>query len=59
MGAKITQKITPFLWFDSEAEEAMNYYLSIFKMAGSSATICGERTKRRSGGPVCPLKADT
>ena len=23
--------ITPFLWFDSQAEEAMNYYLSIFK----------------------------
>ncbi len=25
------QKITPFLWFDTEAEEAMNYYTSIFK----------------------------
>lgn len=25
------QKITPFLWFDSEAEEAMNFYVSIFK----------------------------
>lgn len=24
-------QITPFLWFDSQAEEAMNYYLSIFK----------------------------
>jgi len=24
-------KITPFLWFDGQAEEAMNYYLSIFK----------------------------
>ena len=23
-------KITPFLWFDTEAEEAMNFYLSIF-----------------------------
>ena len=23
--------ITPFLWFDSQADEAMNYYLSIFK----------------------------
>jgi len=23
--------ITPFLWFDSQAEETMNYYLSIFK----------------------------
>lgn len=25
------QKITPFLWFDSNAEEAMNYYVSVFK----------------------------
>lgn len=25
------QKITPFLWFDSEAEEAANFYVSIFK----------------------------
>jgi predicted 3-demethylubiquinone-9 3-methyltransferase (glyoxalase superfamily) len=25
------QKITPFLWFDDRAEEAMNFYVSIFK----------------------------
>lgn len=25
------QKITPFLWFNTEAEEAMNFYVSIFK----------------------------
>jgi len=25
------QKITPFLWFDGKAEEAMNCYISIFK----------------------------
>ena len=25
------QKITPFLWFDEEAEEAVNFYLSVFK----------------------------
>jgi predicted 3-demethylubiquinone-9 3-methyltransferase (glyoxalase superfamily) len=24
-------KITPFLWFDDRAEEAMNFYMSIFK----------------------------
>jgi len=24
-------KVTPFLWFDGQAEEAMNYYISIFK----------------------------
>lgn len=25
------QKITPFLWFDNQAEEAMIFYMSIFK----------------------------
>jgi predicted 3-demethylubiquinone-9 3-methyltransferase (glyoxalase superfamily) len=25
------QKITPFLWFDDQAEEAMNFYVSVFK----------------------------
>jgi len=25
------QKITPFLWFNDNAEEAMNFYVSVFK----------------------------
>src|SRR5215469_6384292 len=25
------QKITPFLWFDNQAEEAANFYVSLFK----------------------------
>ena len=25
------QKITPFLWFDNQAEEAINFYMSMFK----------------------------
>jgi predicted 3-demethylubiquinone-9 3-methyltransferase (glyoxalase superfamily) len=25
------QKITPFLWFDGKAEEAVNFYVSLFK----------------------------
>lgn len=25
------QKITPFLWFDDQAEEAMNFYTSVFE----------------------------
>src|SRR5262245_12618729 len=25
------QKITPFLWFDGKAEEAMHFYVSVFK----------------------------
>jgi len=29
--AVTTQKLTPCLWFDTEAEEAANFYVSIFK----------------------------
>ena len=31
------QKITPFLWFDTQAEEAANFYTSIFSARGGSA----------------------
>jgi len=27
------QKITPFLWFDNNAEDAINFYISVFKDA--------------------------
>jgi predicted 3-demethylubiquinone-9 3-methyltransferase (glyoxalase superfamily) len=37
------QKITPMLWFDNQAEEAMNFYLSIFKDSKVlSVTRCGD-----------------
>jgi predicted 3-demethylubiquinone-9 3-methyltransferase (glyoxalase superfamily) len=29
----MTRKITPFLWFDNNAEEAMNYYVAVFEDA--------------------------
>jgi len=31
MNKTIMQKITPFLWFDHDAEEAAKFYTSIFK----------------------------
>jgi predicted 3-demethylubiquinone-9 3-methyltransferase (glyoxalase superfamily) len=36
--------ITPFLWFDTQAEEAMNFYASIFKQSKviSSTTLRAE-----------------
>jgi predicted 3-demethylubiquinone-9 3-methyltransferase (glyoxalase superfamily) len=30
-GRILMQKITPFLWFDNQAEEAAKFYVSIFK----------------------------
>ena len=41
------QKIIPFLWFDGQAEEAMNYYISIFK---NSKVLSVNRAGE--GGPV-------
>jgi predicted 3-demethylubiquinone-9 3-methyltransferase (glyoxalase superfamily) len=42
---KITSKITPFLWFDDNAEEAMNFYISIFK----NSKVLDTRTYHNSG----------
>ncbi len=35
------QKITPFLWFDNNAEEAINFYVSIFKDSKILSTTPG------------------
>ncbi len=34
------QKITPFLWFDNQAEEAMNFYVSVFKNSKVLSVNC-------------------
>ena len=37
------QKITPFLWFDTEAEEAANFYVSVFDNSKILSVLrCGE-----------------
>ena len=36
--AAIPQKISTFLWFDNNAEEAINFYVSVFKNAKVLAT---------------------
>jgi predicted 3-demethylubiquinone-9 3-methyltransferase (glyoxalase superfamily) len=33
------QKITPFLWFDKSAEEAINFYISVFGEKGGGKII--------------------
>jgi predicted 3-demethylubiquinone-9 3-methyltransferase (glyoxalase superfamily) len=40
------QKITPFLWFNGQAEEAMNFYVSIFNNSKS-----GSVSRYGEGGP--------
>ena len=59
------QKITPFLWFDGKAEEAMHFYISIFKnskagkimkgpdgsVMGVSFQLEGQQFSALNGGP--------
>jgi len=49
---KITQKITPFLWFDSQAEEAATFYVSIFKNSSlGSVTRYDDEGAKAAGRP--------
>lgn len=44
------QKITPFLWFDGNAEEAVDFYVSVFKDAKK-----GSGLRTAPDGPVLTL----
>ena len=43
------QKIIPYLWFDDNAEEAMNFYTSVFKNSK-----VGEIVRYTEAGPGKP-----
>jgi predicted 3-demethylubiquinone-9 3-methyltransferase (glyoxalase superfamily) len=43
------QKITTFLWFDGNAEEAMKFYVSIFKNSKIVSTMAGPDGKVLTG----------
>jgi predicted 3-demethylubiquinone-9 3-methyltransferase (glyoxalase superfamily) len=49
------QKITPFLWFDDNAEEAMKFYVSIFKdskiLSSTTFQLNGQEFFAFNGGP--------
>jgi predicted 3-demethylubiquinone-9 3-methyltransferase (glyoxalase superfamily) len=50
IGGRPMQKITPFLWFEDKAEEAANFYTSIFKNAKiGSISRYGEAGPRPEG----------
>ena len=47
------QKITPFLWFDDQAEEAAKFYTSVFKNSKVGRILrYDEATAKAAGGPV-------
>jgi predicted 3-demethylubiquinone-9 3-methyltransferase (glyoxalase superfamily) len=50
--ARVVQKITPFLWFNDKAEEAVNFYVSIFKNSKiGHITRYGDEGAKVSGRP--------
>jgi Uncharacterized protein conserved in bacteria len=58
MPAKITQKITPFLWFDDKAEEAAKFYTSIFKNSKIGNITRYDEGGSRADGPACRFSHD-
>jgi predicted 3-demethylubiquinone-9 3-methyltransferase (glyoxalase superfamily) len=47
------QKITPFLWFDGQAEDAVNFYTSLFKNSKIGRILrYTEEVAKNSGRPV-------
>jgi predicted 3-demethylubiquinone-9 3-methyltransferase (glyoxalase superfamily) len=50
------QKITPFLWFDGNAEEAMNLYVSVFK---NSKVVSVTRYGEAGPGPTGTVMSAT
>jgi predicted 3-demethylubiquinone-9 3-methyltransferase (glyoxalase superfamily) len=53
MTSKITQRITPFLWFDDRAEEAAAFYVSIFNNSSvGKVTRYDEEASKASGRPA-------
>jgi predicted 3-demethylubiquinone-9 3-methyltransferase (glyoxalase superfamily) len=50
---KPMQKITPFLWFDNQAEDAVKFYVSIFKNSKIGSIVhYQEEAAKASGRPV-------
>ena len=54
------QKISPFLWFDKEAEEATNYYVSLFPTSKIGTTSrydeAGAKASGQPGGSVMVIE---
>jgi len=49
-------KITPFLWFDGQAEEAMNFYIAVFR---NSKIVSKTRYGEEGPGPKGTVMAGT
>ena len=56
---QLAQRITPFLWFNNQAEEAVRYYVSIFESSRILSTTrydeAGARASGQAAGTVMTL----
>lgn len=56
----IKQRISPCLWFDNQAEQAANFYVSVFKNSKvgriSRYTEAGQETHKRPAGSVMTVE---
>jgi predicted 3-demethylubiquinone-9 3-methyltransferase (glyoxalase superfamily) len=56
MGAlQDSPRTTPFLWFDSNAEEAVGFYLSVFKNSRRLDALCASEESRRPKGSILTI----
>jgi len=55
------QKITPMLWFDNQAEEAANFYVSVFKNSKVKQIThyAGEEFSKKKGQDAAGLQRVT
>jgi predicted 3-demethylubiquinone-9 3-methyltransferase (glyoxalase superfamily) len=53
---RITQKITPFLWFDTQAEDAANFYVSVFENSRVETVVRYSKTGPGPEGSVMTVK---
>ncbi|HJX81696.1 MAG TPA: VOC family protein [Candidatus Udaeobacter sp.] len=44
------QKITPFLWFDNQAEEAAKFYTSVFRNSKIGKILCYDEASAKAAG---------
>jgi predicted 3-demethylubiquinone-9 3-methyltransferase (glyoxalase superfamily) len=48
--ARVTQRITPFLWFEDQAQEAVSLYVSIFKNSRIKGTTSYDEEGAKAAG---------
>ena len=61
--SKIMQKITPFLWYNGNIEEVVDFYTSVFKSSkvisrnpmGATIELEGQQLYLFNGGPLFPF----